>query len=577
MAVDVVVPALGLGKSSGVLAEWYRADGESVSAGEPIYRFESAFVAIEVEAEGEGVLRHCVGAGETPHWGEVAGVILGPGERFEARVREHAFTHIDEPHTPAPGPEPEAFDEHRESEPEAGDEPPAFDAPRDEEPIPGVAHVPQPVEPASLPLLFRRRGGPPPPPEPELSSFWSHESDDIEAFQDALLHREPPTAETPKATLSFGFGNDDIPEEPQWPHRTHDFAGEPEAPDADADNDDDLQAVFEPAPEPPAATSWQDFEAAPEASDSTDTFDFQFDPEDEPAAFEGAFVFEAPAEAPPAVHSELGTRDPELGTPLSTQHSGLSTLDLGTPLSTPDLGTRDSELGTTLPAFGARGDVVEPWDDQLAYPGPEETIVHDAPVVSTAPTSFASVPLVLRTTVALGEVRKLRAQLGREWRQSGAEPTDEDVVIRAVARALLGVGPLWLRGDDIGLLLAERDTERLCVVRGAAHRPFRDAVTELAAVRKTADDNADCACTVVNFGEHGIDEGVPPLPEGHAFALALGAVRDVPVFEGEQVRRGQVAVVTIAYSPEYLPVGEAAWLLGRVRELLEAPYALLAD
>jgi pyruvate/2-oxoglutarate dehydrogenase complex dihydrolipoamide acyltransferase (E2) component len=195
----------------------------------------------------------------------------------------------------------------------------------------------------------------------------------------------------------------------------------------------------------------------------------------------------------------------------------------------------------------------------------------------TFPAAAASAPLVLRTSVAMGEVRKLRAALAREWRDTGSEPGDEDVLIRAVARALRGSPALSEQAGDVALLVIDRAGERLCIVEDAARRPFREAVADLADLRETGSSCGYCTCTVVNFGAHGIDEGVPPLPMGHSFALALGAMREVPVFEGDQLRRGEAATLTLAYAPEYMAVGEAAWLLGRVRDLLEAPYALLAD
>ena len=80
MAVSVQVPNLGEAMAGGVVAEWYRADGALVGLGELVCRVESSFVAVELEAEGEGTLRHQKPAGSIERPGAVLGVILSAGE-----------------------------------------------------------------------------------------------------------------------------------------------------------------------------------------------------------------------------------------------------------------------------------------------------------------------------------------------------------------------------------------------------------------------------------------------------------------------------------------------------------------
>jgi pyruvate/2-oxoglutarate dehydrogenase complex dihydrolipoamide acyltransferase (E2) component len=55
----------------------------------------------------------------------------------------------------------------------------------------------------------------------------------------------------------------------------------------------------------------------------------------------------------------------------------------------------------------------------------------------------------------------------------------------------------------------------------------------------------------------------------------MGAVRSVPEFDGEHLARARVMTLTLAYDGRLIPEAAAAHLLARVRDLVEAPYALL--
>ena len=79
MAVSVEVPDLGADMAGGVVAEWYLPDGTAVDSGDVVCRVECDFVAVEVEAERPGVLRHQKPAGSIERPGAVLGLILSPG------------------------------------------------------------------------------------------------------------------------------------------------------------------------------------------------------------------------------------------------------------------------------------------------------------------------------------------------------------------------------------------------------------------------------------------------------------------------------------------------------------------
>ncbi len=83
MAVSVQVPDLGDGMDGGIVAEWYLADGTSVSVGDSLCRIECDFVAFDVEAEEPGLLRHQLPVGSIERPGVVLGLIFSPDESLE--------------------------------------------------------------------------------------------------------------------------------------------------------------------------------------------------------------------------------------------------------------------------------------------------------------------------------------------------------------------------------------------------------------------------------------------------------------------------------------------------------------
>lgn len=76
----IIVPRLGMSCPGGLVAEWYVPDGGTVAAGQPLFRLEAEFAAIDVEAECDGIVRHRVPAGIPQFSGDIVGVIVAPGE-----------------------------------------------------------------------------------------------------------------------------------------------------------------------------------------------------------------------------------------------------------------------------------------------------------------------------------------------------------------------------------------------------------------------------------------------------------------------------------------------------------------
>lgn len=80
MAVEFLMPKLGLTMEEGRIVEWLVADGAHVARGAPVLRIETDKTESDVEAADDGVL-HITGAvGETYACGQVVGWLLAEGE-----------------------------------------------------------------------------------------------------------------------------------------------------------------------------------------------------------------------------------------------------------------------------------------------------------------------------------------------------------------------------------------------------------------------------------------------------------------------------------------------------------------
>jgi len=501
MAVPVLVPKLGPNMAGGIIAEWYLPDGASVGRGEPVFRLECDYVAVEVEAETAGVLRHQLDDDGIGRPGSVAAIILAPGERMPA-------TQIDDlddpealfaarPQPPAPGEDIIDWTQRASARGAAG-------AGRDTRPIP--------LRRRSEAIYGPLRGG---------TTF---EQAAVSGFADAALasFTEPtvessaeapaslPDAQLPEPASAAASSSPGPPEEQSAETRP-----EPETDDVrGAELAAEATSGVEQPPdaEPPAAQS------APPA---------------EPAAAEPEPVIAAPAS--------------ETETPFYDDPGEMERVDLA-----PDVEEPESP---------------QPFDATSA------PLTADAPAPSAVPARMSV--LFVRTMANVSEVGKMRAQLAREWRSAGLQPADEDVVVRAVARALRESPAFSELDDSIGVCSLEEERTVLRVVHNAATRQFRDAVAAIAREDTVSgDDDQPCSCTVTSLAEFALDEGTPHLRPGQSIALTMGAVRPTAIFNGNRFDQAPFVTLTLAYDAA-LPEGVAVRLLARIRDLVEAPYALL--
>ena len=54
MATDVIMPALGVAQEKGTLLNWHKAEGQSVTKGEPLMEIETDKATVEIEAPASG-------------------------------------------------------------------------------------------------------------------------------------------------------------------------------------------------------------------------------------------------------------------------------------------------------------------------------------------------------------------------------------------------------------------------------------------------------------------------------------------------------------------------------------------
>jgi pyruvate dehydrogenase E2 component (dihydrolipoamide acetyltransferase) len=85
------MPALGVAQEKGTLLNWLKAEGQSVTQGEPLMEVETDKATVEIEAPASGILTNVTAsAGDEIPVGNKIAVILAPGEvAIPAAVHQH--------------------------------------------------------------------------------------------------------------------------------------------------------------------------------------------------------------------------------------------------------------------------------------------------------------------------------------------------------------------------------------------------------------------------------------------------------------------------------------------------------
>ena len=91
--IEVKVPRLAESISEATLVEWLKADGATVRADEPIATLETDKAAVEIVADGAGVLSHARKPGDVVKVGDVLGRIA-PGGSPAVAAPEIGRAHV---------------------------------------------------------------------------------------------------------------------------------------------------------------------------------------------------------------------------------------------------------------------------------------------------------------------------------------------------------------------------------------------------------------------------------------------------------------------------------------------------
>ena len=109
MPTDVIMPALGVAQEKGTLLNWLKAEGQSVTKGEPLMEVETDKATVEIEAPASGILANVIAsAGDEVPVGNRIAVILAPGETATpAALHPHPRIESGAGSIPHPSPLPE--------------------------------------------------------------------------------------------------------------------------------------------------------------------------------------------------------------------------------------------------------------------------------------------------------------------------------------------------------------------------------------------------------------------------------------------------------------------------------------
>ena len=95
MATDVIMPALGVAQQTGILLKWLKAEGQSVSKGEPLMEIETDKATVEIETPASGILSQVsASAGDEVPVGQKIALILAPGEALPTKREAPAAAEV---------------------------------------------------------------------------------------------------------------------------------------------------------------------------------------------------------------------------------------------------------------------------------------------------------------------------------------------------------------------------------------------------------------------------------------------------------------------------------------------------
>ncbi len=200
--------------------------------------------------------------------------------------------------------------------------------------------------------------------------------------------------------------------------------------------------------------------------------------------------------------------------------------------------------------------------------------------------------LTLSSEVRVDEAMQMLHGVNREWRSERVVATLTALVMKACALALREHPRLNVRLDadsivsesevNVGFAVDREEGLMVPVVRHADElslqalaRAVADLTERAGDDRLELDDVSGATFTVTSLEGLKVDVFTPVINPPQAAILGVGRVREVPVFEGTQVVRGQVTTLSLTFDHRVVDGAPAGRFLGRVDELLGRPYMLM--
>ena len=201
--------------------------------------------------------------------------------------------------------------------------------------------------------------------------------------------------------------------------------------------------------------------------------------------------------------------------------------------------------------------------------------------------------LTMAMEVAADELVRLRAALVEEWAPEGVRPGYTDLVIKAVAKALrrhprlnatITDRGIELLGEvHVGMAVALDDGLVVPVIRHADILPLRNLASESSRLATAAregklglDEMAGGTFSVTALGMAGVDFFTPVINPPNVAILGVGRIHDAVRWDGDRPLRASQMTLSLTIDHRAVDGAPGAAFLASVRDLLEAPYRLLA-
>jgi pyruvate dehydrogenase E2 component (dihydrolipoamide acetyltransferase) len=200
--------------------------------------------------------------------------------------------------------------------------------------------------------------------------------------------------------------------------------------------------------------------------------------------------------------------------------------------------------------------------------------------------------LTLVTEAPVGEAMTMLHGLNREWRGDRVVVTLTALVVKACALALKEHPRFNSRLANDQILSAPRinvgvaidvdeglivpviyDADSASLKQIAAS--LRDLTERAKENKLTPDDVSGGTFTITSLEGSGVDAFTPVINPPQAAILGVGRIRDVPIFDGANVVRGQATTLSLTFDHRISDGAPAARFLDRIVELLGRPYLLM--